>query len=158
LKIENLQFPICNLQFPFRRRKLRTLEKLLSKFPSTIVSREQFLPEHRLRHSADFARVYARRASVADDVLIVYARESGLPRARLGLTVSRKIGKAVTRNRWKRVIREGFRRLRPQLPAGVDLVVTPRASAEPTAAAVMASLPKLVRRAVRTLEKTKSQP
>lgn len=121
------------------------------------MSREQFLSEYRLRHSADFARVYARRASVADDVLIVYACESDLPHARLGLTVSRKIGKAVARNRWKRVIREGFRRLRPQLPPGVDLVVTPRARAEPTAAAVAAALPKLVRRAVRKLEKTTSQ-
>ncbi len=115
---------------------------------------EQFLPEYRLHTSAEFARVYQRRASVADDLLIVHACESQWPHARLGLSVSRKVGNAVQRNRWKRVIREAFRQLRPQFPARVDLVVTPRPGSEPTTEAVLKSLPRLVERACRKLQRT----
>jgi ribonuclease P protein component len=58
--------------------------------------------------------------------------------ARFGVTVSRKVGGAVVRNRVKRWIRESCRRMKDQLPAGVDLVVVARPSAagagyEPTA-------------------------
>src|SRR5262249_38264316 len=49
--------------------------------------------------------------------------------ARFGVTVSRKVGGAVVRNRVKRWIRESCRRMQDQLPAGVDLVVVARPSA-----------------------------
>jgi ribonuclease P protein component len=48
---------------------------------------------------------------------------------RLGLTVSRRVGHAVVRNRLKRRIREWFLRHRSMLPTGVDLVVIARAPA-----------------------------
>lgn len=121
------------------------------------MSDQRFRPEHRLLRSSDFVRVYERKASVADGVLIVHACESDEPTARLGLTVSRKIGKANVRNRWKRIIREAFRRVRADLPTGVDLVVTPRTGIEPDYAAVFASLPQLVERARRKLAKTKAE-
>ena len=48
---------------------------------------------------------------------------------RIGLTVSRKVGNAVVRNRVKRRIREWFRRSRAAVPAGTETVVIARASA-----------------------------
>lgn len=53
------------------------------------------------------------------------SRASGAP-ARLGVTVTRKIGGAVERNRVKRAVREVFRRCRSSLPEGATLVVIAR--------------------------------
>ena len=106
----------------------------------------------RLRRSADFQRVYVRRVSVSDSLLIVYACENQLDRSRLGLSVSRKLGKAHRRNRWKRLIREVYRR---QLgaAAGYDLVVIPRPGAQPVASQIRAALPRLVERVLRKLNR-----
>lgn len=46
----------------------------------------------------------------------------GVPPTRLGITVTRKIGNAVVRNRIKRLVREVFRQNRTRLPEGLDLV------------------------------------
>jgi ribonuclease P protein component len=104
----------------------------------------RFRPAEHLRAPSDFKRVYERRRSVSDNWLIVYARENGLPHVRLGLSVSRKVGGAVQRNRLRRLYREAFRLSRHQLPAGLDLVLIPRSPAEPTLEQVRASLKCLV--------------
>jgi ribonuclease P protein component len=108
---------------------------------------QRFRSHYRIRRGSDFQRAYRKRTSVADQCIIVYAFPNGLPHPRLGLSVSRKVGGAVVRNRWKRLLREAFRLTRPQLPVGIDLVVIPRAGTEPTLASLMESLVRLANRA-----------
>ncbi len=81
----------------------------------------------RLHHSAEFRFLqrYGVRAESANFVL--YAGHfAGDERWRLGMTVSRRVGKAVIRNRIKRRVRELFRRAKSLTPPGYDLVVVPR--------------------------------
>lgn len=108
-------------------------------------------PEHRIRSGLDFRRAYARRCSVADGTIVVVGCENGLTHPRLGLSVSRKVGGAVARNRWKRLIREAFRISQNRLPRGVDLVVIPRLGVEPELAALLQSLPRLSKSVARKL-------
>lgn len=56
-------------------------------------------------------------------------RDDEFTRQRLGITVSRKVGSAVVRNRVKRQVREWFRAARPRLRPGIDLVVIGRSAA-----------------------------
>jgi ribonuclease P protein component len=110
---------------------------------------QRFLRAYRITRGADFQRAYQRRCTAGDDRLLVFAFPNELPHPRLGLSVSRKVGGAVTRNRWKRCIREAFRLVREQLPCGVDLVVIPRPDAIPRTQDLQESLLKLARRAAK---------
>ena len=76
----------------------------------------------RLRRQAEFDRVYGGDVFAADNVLVIKAVKNGLSVSRLGLSVSRKVGNAVVRNRWKRRIREAFRNHQVTLPVGIDFV------------------------------------
>lgn len=84
----------------------------------------------RVTRSRDFDAVYRRGRSAAGRHLVVYvfARDEGAGEgpARLGLSVSRKVGGAVERNRVKRVIREQFVPRSTAVPAGCDVVVIAR--------------------------------
>lgn len=99
--------------------------------------------EH-LRKPAEFKAVYDRKRSAGDDMLVVYGRRNGLGHRRVGLSVSRKVGGAVVRNRWKRLLREAYRLSRPDLPAGLDLVLIPRAGATPELRSLLRSLGRLI--------------
>src|SRR4051812_19146343 len=110
-----------------------------------------FPQSRRMKTPAEFDRCYKRKRSASDGVLLVYACENGRPHPRLGCSVSRKVGNAVVRNRYKRLFREAFRLSQNELPAGVDLILIPRSGPEPTLAAVRASLVKLAKQAARKL-------
>jgi ribonuclease P protein component len=79
----------------------------------------------RLRRRREFLLVQQRGARLYAGEVVVLALASGKARARIGITVSSKIGNAITRNRVKRWVREAFRTMEPDLPA-VDLVVIAR--------------------------------
>ena len=78
----------------------------------------------RLRSGAEFRRVFDKGLRLSGPLFVLVGLENAQGHDRLGLTVSRRVGGAVSRNRVRRLLREGFRRrrLRPG-PRGFDLVV-----------------------------------
>jgi ribonuclease P protein component len=88
----------------------------------------------RLSRSADFDRVFRQGRSQANRVLVLYAfPRPGEPEPRLGLSVSRKVGGAVERNRVKRLLREAFAAEAARAPAGHDVVLVARPAAREVA-------------------------
>jgi ribonuclease P protein component len=117
-----------------------------------------FRPAERLKRPSDFRRVYDRRRSASDEWLLVYACENGLSHLRLGLSVSRKVGGAVRRNRLKRLYREAFRLSRSQMPVGLDLVLIPRSPGDCTLEEIKLSLVQLVNRVAARMGHDREKP
>jgi len=84
----------------------------------------------RLSRSSDFQRIYRQGSSTASRFLVLYSfkrpAETGAEGPRLGLSVSKKLGGAVVRNRVKRLLREAFQGCAGHLAEEYDLVVIAR--------------------------------
>lgn len=76
-----------------------------------------------------FRRAYNKGKSAVTPTLVLYARPNGGGQNRLGLTVGAKVGKAHTRNRIRRRVRESYRLREAGVKTGYDLVIVARAAA-----------------------------
>lgn len=82
-----------------------------------------------LKENKQFRRLYAKGKSALTPYLVLYCRKNGRSVSRLGITVSGKLGNAVTRNKIRRRIREIYRLNEDKLQSGYDLVVVARVKA-----------------------------
>jgi len=95
---------------------------MVASAPST--QKRFFLKKHeRLRRRKDFDRVFRHGSRRHTKNFAIILRPNGLQFSRLGVTVGKKVGNAVKRNRVKRYLREFFRLHKHMLPASHDVVI-----------------------------------
>ena len=82
-----------------------------------------------LTRKSEFKNVFEQGRKFPSKYLVLYVSPNGLGHSRLGLSVSRKVGNAVTRNRVRRRIREIFRKLLAENTLCRDIVVVARSTA-----------------------------
>ena len=83
----------------------------------------------RIKKNKEFQRIFKKGKSFANRQFIVYVWKSDQPEFRLGLSVSKKVGNAVTRNRIKRYIRQAFLECKEDLMQTADYVIIARQQA-----------------------------
>jgi len=76
----------------------------------------------------DFELVFSDGVNLASRYLVIYARPNELSFNRLGLSVGKKLGNAVTRNRIKRLLREAMRKVIEEIPLNCDFVIVAKRS------------------------------
>lgn len=111
--------------------------------------REGLRKRERLHGRSIFARIYQRRQFAGDGALAIYVAPNDRGWTRLGISVSKRVGPAVTRAYVRRRIREAFRRNKDRLPVGIDMICVARPAAGDRAADLTASLIALTHRAAR---------
>jgi ribonuclease P protein component len=93
---------------------------------SVSLARCTFTKADRIRTSKEYKTLSKYGDRHYSDYFVIISRKRQQPNARLGITVSKKVGKAVTRNRIKRIIREYFRLNRQFLPGRLDINILAR--------------------------------
>ncbi len=81
-----------------------------------------------IKQNKDFRTAYYHGKVYVSPLLVLYVRKNREKTVRIGITTGKKVGHAVQRNRCRRIIREAYRRLYPQLSGGWDLVFVARAA------------------------------
>ena len=80
----------------------------------------------KLKINKEFRRVYGRGKSYLSPYIVSYVMKTRGEKVRIGITVSKKIGSAVMRNRAKRLITAAFRQCLPNISSGCDIVFVAR--------------------------------
>lgn len=89
-----------------------------------------------LKKNSEFQRVYRRRKSYSNNLLVLYVYKSKYNLSKnkkynkLGISVSKKVGKSVVRSRVKRLIKESYRLNQTKINQGYDLVIIARVSSK----------------------------
>ena len=79
-----------------------------------------------MKYNRDFKRLYSRGKSIAAGYLVLYYQKNKLDKNVLGITVTKKFGKAVERNRIRRLIRECYRLREDEMNIGYNMVLVAR--------------------------------
>lgn len=82
-----------------------------------------------MKYNRDFRYLYNKGKSFAGAYLVIYVKKAGKRENILGITVTKKIGNAVTRNRVRRLIRECYRLRESEINTGYKIVVVARGRA-----------------------------
>lgn len=107
-----------------------------------------------IKLNRDFKRLYYKGGCVGSDILVIYYKKNSLKCSRLGITVGKKVGGAVVRNRVKRLIRESYRLMEDSLSQGYDIVIVARScSAEASYAVISAVMRRLFKKSGLLLNK-----
>lgn len=83
-----------------------------------------------LKKNRDFQIVYRTGKSYANKYLVMYVKENGLEKNRVGISVSKKVGNSVVRHHLTRLIRENYRVLEANFQCGFDIIIIARVSAK----------------------------
>jgi ribonuclease P protein component len=133
-KNENQRWPQNSQQTP--PHGPQTIVRVNKKFPKSarVLQRAHFL--NLLKNGRHFS---------GNEVRMEFRRQSKNLVPKLGITVSRRYGKAHERNRFKRVVREAFRELYPSLPTDLELNISPKKShPELTMMCILTDLKKFI--------------
>lgn len=82
-----------------------------------------------LKKNHQFQFVYRNGKSYANKYLIMYVKENGMNKNRIGISVSKKVGNSVVRHRVTRLVRESYRLQESIFNSGLDIVIIARPSA-----------------------------
>lgn len=85
--------------------------------------------EEKVRKNSHFRYIYRKGKSISNELLVLYIIKNGKNINRVGISVSKKIGKSVVRNRVKRLIRECFRKNKDNIKKGYDFIFIARKKA-----------------------------
>lgn len=122
----------------------------------------RYRPEDRVRKRSEYRQIqsHGRRVHTRHFILLLHPSLVEGAHARLGITVTKKVGNAVERNHTKRVVREVFRRRREIFPPGFDVVlIAKRGAPQLTFAEVLKELEAVARplaKAAKTPKSSKS--
>jgi ribonuclease P protein component len=90
------------------------------------MKKQSFGKEEKILRKKEFSAAYDRGKRLSSANFIVFLNPNQQGKLRLGITVSKRVGKAVQRNRIKRLLREFFRVNKERLPQAQDIVIVAR--------------------------------